>query len=189
VPLVRMAAIALLFALSLSAETVIFLGVSNPNSGVVASVGAYDLDVDGHFVEGYCVSPFAPFGLIWTASFVPVIDFTDPRYIQATWLATQAGIQPSATISIQDAIWDLFGANYQDPETLAWLSAPWTNAYAANYGVLVADPAGISQDFLVDYHPATNGTAPTGVPESASVALAGIGLVLFGTIRMLRRTA
>ena len=146
----KTAALLFLLAITLSANTITFV---NAPTG---QTGPYNLLEDARAIQGTCISwnlLVAP-PYTWEATEYRVADFSDPmrtELLEAAWLNTQFAVNPD-TVSIHQAIWDLFGATYTDSSTLQWERRAEQNYGSIDpYGfyLLVPNQANFTQSFLV----------------------------------------
>jgi len=159
------------------ADTIDFVGMTGVSNGSVY-VGPYSLTDNGVSILGTCITFNLEVGppYEWTASLEGLGDFTDPMYtelLEAEWLNLKFSSNTD-WVGIHQAIWDLFGASYNDVDTKGWVSqakvaANWSSVDPTSFGVLVPQPENATQWFLV--------TDSKSAPEPSLFFLAGGGLL------------
>ena len=170
-----------------STVDVTFLGPSTGANNGTDYVGPYDLTIDGAPVQGVCISWNLEVGppYSWTATEIQLPGNYDP-FLEAAWLTEQFNyIAPSDAgwSPTHQAIWDLFGASFNDPGTLAWIAqaenpANWGTINPADFVLLQPLQADYTQTFIV----------PVSTPEPATFLLIGFSLAVVGLTGKLRRS-
>ena len=145
-----------LFCAAAGATAVQFVNVGSGVNNGAAYVGPYNLLVDGVETPGTCISPTLevapPFQ--WEANLDPITDFADAvqtQLLKAAWL-TEQFVVSADTAAIHQAIWNLFGSNYADADTLSWAAAAdagFSSVDAARFAVLVPTDH-LTQSFLIE---------------------------------------